>query len=417
MSLRDITDPAVRSAIEEFRRLGRDSFLARYGFGRARDYFLLDEGERFDSKAIAAAAHGIQFPHAGPLKADPFSGGDITVRRKLKELGFVVTGPKRAIPETLNPNASSVQVERDRRADLWSRLIAAHGPSEVSASALNDLKIFYGGRGIWVDKATTAGVGGGTNGVTVGLLHTGSAYADDLSEDSAIYHYPQTEQAGRDEAEIAATKAAATLLLPVFFVSYSRPRAPTRDVKLAWVQAWNDDQEWFYIRFGEHRPSEPPPSGEPETPFSVTAPRELMNRTSKARKRSAAFKFAVFDRYRPAECCVCGIRVAELLDAAHIVGVEHDGTDDPRNGLIFCATHHRAFDANMFAISPTDLQLISGERQPSLDALGIKRVNLSTLTQLPHTDALRWRWERWKHRPGIDLALRKRGRPIAGSQP
>src|SRR5215475_4235706 len=101
-------------------------------------------------------------------------------------------------------------------------------PSDVSASVLNDLKIFYGGRGVWVDKVTTAGVGGSTNGVTVGLLHTGSAYADDLSEDSAIYHYPQTEQSGRDAAEIDATKAAATLQLPVFFVSYSRPGAPTR---------------------------------------------------------------------------------------------------------------------------------------------------------------------------------------------
>jgi len=150
MSLRDLTDPeAVRSAIAEFRRLGRDSFLARYGFGRARDYFLIDDAERFDSKAIAAAAHGVQFPQVGPLKADQFSGGDITVRRKLEELGFVVTGPERPVPEILNPNAPSVQVERDRRADLWSRLIAARGPSDVSASALNDLKIFYGGRGIW----------------------------------------------------------------------------------------------------------------------------------------------------------------------------------------------------------------------------------------------------------------------------
>jgi hypothetical protein len=404
MSLRDITDAeAVRSAIEEFRRLGRDPFLAKYGFGQARDYFLIDQGERFDSKAIAAAAHGVQFPQAGPLKADQFSGGDITVRRKLQELGFFVTGPEGPVQENLNPNASSVQVERDRRADLWSRLIAARGPFDVSASVLNDLKIFYGGRGIWVDKVTTAGVGDSTNGVTVGLLHTGSAYADDLSEDSAIYHYPQTDQAGRDKAEIAATKAAATLLLPVFFISYPRPRAQTRDVKRAWVQVWDDDRKWFYVRFGEHPPSEPPPSGEPETPFIVTTPRQLMSRTSKARKRSAAFKFAVFDRYRPAECCVCGIQVAELLDAAHIVGVEHDGTDDPRNGLIFCATHHRAFDANMFAISPTDLQIVSGERRPSLDALGIGRVNLSTLIRLPHTDALRWRWERWKHRP--------RGRP------
>jgi hypothetical protein len=160
--LAGITDPrAVRSAIEEFRRVGRDPFLAKYGFGQARDYFLIDQGERFDSKAIAAAAHGVQFPRAGPLKAGQFSGGDNTVRRKLEKLGFVVTGPESPIPESLNPNAPSVQIERDRRADLWSRLIAARGPSDVSASVLNDLKIFYGGRGIWVGRPTVPVVCGG----------------------------------------------------------------------------------------------------------------------------------------------------------------------------------------------------------------------------------------------------------------
>jgi putative restriction endonuclease len=167
------------------------------------------------------------------------------------------------------------------------------------------------------------------------LLHTGSSYADELSEDGAIYHFPKTEQPGRDIAEIGATKAASIWQLPVFFVSNARPKAPTRDVRLAWVQAWNDDQKWFYVRFGEYLPSELPPSGNPESTFAVTAPRERISRTSNSLRRSPAFKFAVFDRYQPAECCVCGVRVAGLLDAAHVVGVEHDGTDDPGNGLVF----------------------------------------------------------------------------------
>jgi putative restriction endonuclease len=64
VSFSDISDPqAVRAAIEEFKRLGRPSFLAKYGFGPARDYFLVNGDEEFDSKAIAAAAHGVQFPN------------------------------------------------------------------------------------------------------------------------------------------------------------------------------------------------------------------------------------------------------------------------------------------------------------------------------------------------------------------
>jgi putative restriction endonuclease len=400
MSLQDISDPkAVRSAIEEFRRLGRDAFLAKYHFGQARDYFVVEGGERFDSKAIAAAAHGFQFPDLGPLKFDEFSGGDATVRRKLEDLGFIVTKPEQTTPDTLDPNAPTVLAERGRRFDLWSRLRVAGGPKDVSAATLNALKIYYGGRGIWVDKASTEHIGGSLSGVTVALLHTGSAYADDLSEDSVIYHYPKTEQTGRDLSEVAATKAAAILALPVFFISYSRPKAPTRDAKLAWIRAWNDDQKWFYVEFRQHLPTEPPPLAEPETPFFVTSPRQTVGRTSNIRRRSPTFKFAVFERYQPAECCVCGINISELLDAAHIVDIEHNGTDDPRNGLILCATHHRAFDAKMFSIRPTDLAIIRGNRQPSLNALGIERTNLAHLMLPPHIDALKWRWERWKYRP------------------
>ena len=82
MSLGDLTDRhAVESAIEEFDRIGRDAFLAKYGFGPARSYFLLYRGFRYDSKAVVGAAHGYQFPSAGPLRQHDFSGGESTVAR------------------------------------------------------------------------------------------------------------------------------------------------------------------------------------------------------------------------------------------------------------------------------------------------------------------------------------------------
>src|SRR6516225_10514073 len=46
---------------------------------------LVDGDEEFDSRAIVAAAHGVQFPSEGPLKFDRFSGGYATVRRKLED--------------------------------------------------------------------------------------------------------------------------------------------------------------------------------------------------------------------------------------------------------------------------------------------------------------------------------------------
>ena len=89
MALSDLTDPAaVEAALDEFDQLERDSFLDKYGFARARRYFLLRGGKRYDSKAIVGAAHGYQL--GTPLRAAEFSGGEETVANKLESLGFDV---------------------------------------------------------------------------------------------------------------------------------------------------------------------------------------------------------------------------------------------------------------------------------------------------------------------------------------
>jgi hypothetical protein len=49
---------------------------------------LLHEGRQYDSKAIAGAAVGFQYPDAGPLLAKDFSGGEATVKARLESLGF-----------------------------------------------------------------------------------------------------------------------------------------------------------------------------------------------------------------------------------------------------------------------------------------------------------------------------------------
>ena len=59
MGLSDITSrQAVLDAVDEFERLGRSTFLKRYGFGQSRDFFLVVNGRHYDSKAIVGAAHG-----------------------------------------------------------------------------------------------------------------------------------------------------------------------------------------------------------------------------------------------------------------------------------------------------------------------------------------------------------------------
>ena len=50
MALSDVTAQGVERAMVEFDRLGRKVFLARFGFGQARGYFLIRGERRYDSK-------------------------------------------------------------------------------------------------------------------------------------------------------------------------------------------------------------------------------------------------------------------------------------------------------------------------------------------------------------------------------
>lgn len=86
-----ITKPeSVLAAVDEFNAIGRASFLSKYGFGEAREYFLLLDGSYYDSKAICGVAHGHENPESGPLTGADFTGGEKTVARKLESLGFTV---------------------------------------------------------------------------------------------------------------------------------------------------------------------------------------------------------------------------------------------------------------------------------------------------------------------------------------
>lgn len=88
--LNSISRAAVLAAMDEFVRLGRDEFLRKYHFGRARNYFVRHPSRAAlcDSKAIVGAAYGYQHPGEQPLRPADFSGGEATVAELLRNLGF-----------------------------------------------------------------------------------------------------------------------------------------------------------------------------------------------------------------------------------------------------------------------------------------------------------------------------------------
>lgn len=81
---------AVEAAISECDELGRDNFLAKYGYRRAREYTLLFRKREYDSKAIAGVAYGKQF--GTPMTPSEHSGGAFHCVPILKRLGFIVRG-------------------------------------------------------------------------------------------------------------------------------------------------------------------------------------------------------------------------------------------------------------------------------------------------------------------------------------
>ncbi|MER7710343.1 HNH endonuclease [Streptomyces werraensis] len=115
MGLGDVTRAGVLAAVAECQQLGREAFRRRYGFGRAKTYELVWNGNRYDSKAIAGVAH--LYSVGSLLSADDFSGGARTVAHRLRTLGFTVEDsavadePEQVAPQiVLQPRGGS----RDR---------------------------------------------------------------------------------------------------------------------------------------------------------------------------------------------------------------------------------------------------------------------------------------------------------------
>ena len=259
--------------------------------------------------------------------------------------------------------------------------------SEVNRNADGGIRVFYGGRGIWYDAARTRKLA--LPGVTVGVLHTGRHYADDLAPDCIEYHYPETDVPGKDAAEIAATKNAMELSLPVLVVVQ---RGPLRDVYLGWVDDANDETGSFLIVFAAKQPASISLEEIEDQPFETHTNKPTQRSEVNRRERDPGFAHRVKARYGVA-CAVCRLSVPGLLDAAHIIPVRDGGTNDPRNGLPLCPTHHRAFDNGLFGIEPSDLIVVplSGN---TLEELAIKEESIKWLRTAPHEAALAWRWDR-----------------------
>jgi hypothetical protein len=287
-----------------------------------------------------------------------------------------------------------------RRQGLWESLTAQGGPNNVAPGLLRELGVYGGAQGIWVNKSITGAGSPDGAGVAVAVLHNGSSYDDDLSDDGVIYHYPDTGRRGRrDATETAALRNACSLQIPVFVITNSSSSPVQRDVRVGWVIGVDDAGAQCFIEFGDIHRSSAPISGQATAEFRLEASRTEIAGIARRLKRTPQFAFDVGKRCGWC-CAVCPMQVRPLLDAAHIRGVADKGSDDCRNGLILCKNHHSAFDAGLMSFHP-ETGVVVLHKGITVEQLGLTTLTLSEAVR-PHIDALRWRWERF----GCDDAAR-----------
>ena len=126
--------------------------------------------------------------------------------------------------------SDDIRAERTIREELWD-VLKKEGQSEVAPQRLRDLGAYGGAQGIWVDKTRTGELTPDGAGIAESVLHTGSSYPDDLTDDGLIYHYPETDRGEkRDAGEVEALKWAARFSVPVFTVARSPTSSQRRHI-------------------------------------------------------------------------------------------------------------------------------------------------------------------------------------------
>ena len=176
----------------------------------------------------------------------------------------------------------------------------------------------------------------------------------------------------------------------------SAKSASRRALKIGWVTDFDDVNRMFLILFANGTDIDAPPvyidADAASEPFKLEDDnRQRKQATILARMGQQRFRFQVLKKYG-AKCAVCEISHPQLLKAAHIRGKANHGSDDWRNGIVLCSTHHDAYDSLLFGIEPHTLSL---KVRPNVSAeqIGIQFGTLQTLTNRPHDDALKWRWD------------------------
>lgn len=354
MGLSDITDRrAVLSAIAEFDELGRDRFLAKYGFGRSRGYWLVHDGKRYDSKAIVGAAHGYMQGTTGPLSATKFTGGEASVKRRLESLDFFV--------ET-SPAETSRAGEDGRPAFLltwketgwpYSNIVRMLETFERQGYVDEPWRIFAHRLAQPGDRVYVLKQGSGER----GIFGVGE-----------ILGRPSLGNAGNGKQQMMAV---------IRFSSFADPNQEPLIHEVDVRSVLKDSQiraqaSGYPLLEGQHEALEAILGGiaqaspaitaasadeDPFDPANIADARERIRRSITQRRGQRAFRNALIGAYR-GKCAISGCDTLDVLEAAHIYPYRGPETNKVVNGLLLRSDLHTLFDCGLIAVDPETMRVV-----------------------------------------------------------
>lgn len=388
MALSDITDRrAVLSAIEEFDRIGKDAFLAKYGFGEARSYWLLHEGRRYDSKAIIGAAHGYARPDLGPMRSAEFSGGEATVRQRLAALGFEVQVGDEPKATTLSNGFLLTWKETGWPYDNIRRMLSDYARNGVVEEwwRIQSHRLASPGDRAWLLKQ-----GPGPKGIFGAGVIVDHPHRQQIADGS--YRWVATVRFSRFVDPRGPHLIGEDKVREILPASKIRAQASGGSL----TPQETEDLEGLLPTSSVFTDVDATTSD--GTAFDVASVEDARERTIRAialRRGQRAFRDALIGAYGGC-CAISGCNVLDVLEAAHIYPYCGPETNQVQNGLLLRADLHTLFDCDLIRVDPATMTVVvdarlKGTEYETFDGRPLRPPRGPSLS--PSPDALRSRRE------------------------
>jgi putative restriction endonuclease len=378
-ALSEITQAsAVARAVEEFRVLGRDAFLAKHGQHPSAGYFAEVDGLHVDSKPLLSVAYGYQYPDRGPLAVRDFSGGEET-RRALRRFGYeLVRVPDRAAVSGITygevPDCPAGTVFKDRREAYDA---GVHRTTQAGIAGQADgtqsicLSDGYSDDKVQGDLITYTGFGGRD-------ANTGRHIADQKLEKGNLglvenYKLGRPVRVLVKESVLTGKRSdTAYLYLGLFTVA-------------GWSWGERDDYKVLIYQLRAVAGDSLVPG---DVADALTRGEDLptQRRSSNVNRIVRNYDVAAsVKRLYDNTCQICKTRLLTAAgpysEGAHIrpLGVPHNGPDTLENILCLCPNCHALFDGHALTVHPDRTVLKLGQPAGKLTIAAAHRLNFEHL--------------------------------------